>query len=103
MPKEVKEYECEFCGRQGFSLEAALSHETNCIKNPAVSAVWEECISCQGTGNAYGKQRSGVIGFAQCSSCGGSGRRKRMTAEDIEKICAAIERSRQEREKKKHG
>lgn len=80
MPTEVKEYRCDYCGQEGFrSKKSAMAHEENCLKNPGVIAAgWEECYACQGTGNHYGKQRPGVIGYATCRSCGGSGRRKKI-------------------------
>jgi hypothetical protein len=87
MPVEVKEYACEFCKKKGFfSMESAEAHEEKCIKNPVISAEWEPCFNCQGTDNHYGRQRPGVIGYATCSSCGGSGRRKKMTQEQIDNI-----------------
>ena len=78
MPTEVKEYCCDYCGRKGFfSEESARAHEEGCIKNPKISEEWEECSWCKGTGNHYGKQRPGIVGYARCSSCNGQGRRKR--------------------------
>jgi hypothetical protein len=79
MPTEVREYRCDYCGLKGFySEESATIHEESCISNPKVAEEWEKCGSCQGTGNHYGKQRQGVIGYATCRSCGGSGRRKKL-------------------------
>ena len=78
MPTEVKEYYCDYCGRKGFfSLESAKQHEANCLENPKIAKEWEICGWCKGTGNHYGPQKPGMVGYARCSSCDGKGRKKR--------------------------
>jgi hypothetical protein len=101
MPIEVKEYACEYCNKKGFfSIKDARAHEEKCIKNPKISEEWEPCFRCQGTGNHFGRQRPGVIGYARCSSCGGSGRRKKMTKEQINTIREAVQKAMEKREAK---
>lgn len=62
---------CEHCDGTppvGGSAEM-IQHKHWCKDAPIV-----KCTACQGTGNAYGIQPAGTIGFNICSHCKGSGR-----------------------------